>query len=232
MEAVAPSRREIGKAERRARIVEAAAALVRESGFDAASMVQIADRAQVSPATLYNLFRTKDAIFRQVFDLDLEAYQRRLSATPAANGLERIFVAVELAASLYRADPDCDRAMARSSRGAGALRSAITEPRIAFWQDQVVAAAAEGRLSADADPRLLGVTLTQLFAGALQEWAAGVISPERLAQEIAYGFALALLAFAPEASAKRLRRRLQTLRRSLTKAVRSAGAPTSEKENA
>ena len=65
------SRREIGKAERRRRIIAAAGALLRESGLDAVSMAQIAERAEVSPATLYNLFQTKGAIFRQVFDVDL-----------------------------------------------------------------------------------------------------------------------------------------------------------------
>ena len=50
------SRREAGKADRRRRIVEAAAALVREAGLEGVSMVQIAEAAGVVPATLYNLF--------------------------------------------------------------------------------------------------------------------------------------------------------------------------------
>ena len=77
LDAAAPAtRREQGKAERRARIIEAATALLRESGFDAVSMLQIAERADVSPATVYNLFQTKAAILQQVFDQDLRDYEQ------------------------------------------------------------------------------------------------------------------------------------------------------------
>src|SRR5690348_10668700 len=107
-------RREIGKAERRHRIIEAAATLLRESGIDAVSMTQIAERARVSPATLYNLFQTKAAIFRQVFDLDLQAFQQQLARVPARDAIENIFAAIELAVTLYRRDPEFYRAMARA----------------------------------------------------------------------------------------------------------------------
>ena len=216
------SRREGAKAERRRRIVEAAATLVREQGFSGVSMVQIAERAAVSPGTLYNLFQTKSAIFRQVFDLDLQEYERLLSQAPARDSLDRMFVAIELAASLYRANPEFYRAMARvGDDDAEGLGAAIAEPRTGFWQAQVTGAVREGRLRADTDPDILGVALTQLMRGVFLEWAGGVISAYRLAKEASFGFAMALLAYAMEDEATLLRQRLRGLQMDLAKTSRT-----------
>jgi AcrR family transcriptional regulator len=169
------------------------------------------------PATLYNLFQTKAAIFGQVFDLDLREYRRRLDETPGQDSLDRIFAAIDLAASLYRRDPAFYRAMARCGAGLGVefATTAISEPRIAFWREQVARAVEEGRLRADASADLLGVTLSQILRGAFQEWAAGVISADRLAREGAYGVALSLLGYANPDSTRALKARLHDLETSL-----------------
>jgi AcrR family transcriptional regulator len=206
------TRREAAKAERRRRIVEAAAALAREAGFDSVSMLQIAERAEVSPATLYNLFQTKGAIFQQVFDRDLEEFLNRLAEAPAVDALDRIFAAVELAASLYAHDPAFYRAMSTADRqateGAGV---AIRGPRIVFWQVQVATAVAEGLLRPETDTNLLGVTLSQFLRGAFPDWAANLITAERMALETTYGIALALLAYATDETAPSLRARIEAL---------------------
>jgi AcrR family transcriptional regulator len=218
MDAMTPpeTRREAGKSERRRLIVKAAAALVREMGFDAVSMTQIAERAGVAPATLYNLFQTKSAIYGQVFDLDLEAFQQRLAEVASRDSLERIFAALDLAASLYQRDPDFYRAMAR---GGGddvrQLGSAISAPREAFWQALVAEAMGDGGLRPDANSELLGTMLSQLMGGIFLHWVVGNISAERLAKEAAYGFAMGLLAYAADAAAPALTARLKALQSEL-----------------
>jgi AcrR family transcriptional regulator len=222
MVAAETSRREGAKAERRRRIVEAAASLVRDQGFDAVSMVQIAERAAVSPGTLYNLFQTKGAIFRQVFDLDLQEYERLLAQAPAQDSLDRMFVAIELAASLYRSNPDFYRAMAHvGADDADGLGSAIAEPRTAFWQAQVADAVITGSLQPETNANVLGVALTQLMRGVFLEWAGRVISADRLAKEAAFGFAMALLAYAVDDEARSLRRRLRSLQIELAQSSRT-----------
>jgi AcrR family transcriptional regulator len=202
------TRRELSKAERRSRIVEAATSLLRENGFDGVSMLQIAERADVSPATVYNLFQTKAAIFQQVFDEDLTEYERLVEAAPARDALDRIFKAIDVAAKLYRQDPGFYRAMARVHRGR-APHPVIGEPRIGFWRGMAAAARAEGRIGPETDTGVLGVTLTQILRGGFSEWAGGVISAERLATEASYGFALALLAYAAGDAAADLTKRLR-----------------------
>jgi AcrR family transcriptional regulator len=211
------SRREAGKADRRRRIVEAAAALVREAGLEGVSMVQIAEAAGVVPATLYNLFQTKAAIFGQVFDLDLQEYRRQLDETPGQDSLGRIFAAVDLAASLYRRDPAFYRAMARGGGlGVEFATTAISEPRIAFWREQVARAIETGQLRNGASADLLGVTLSHVLRGAFLEWAAGVISADRMAKEGAYGVALTLLGYASPDATRALKARLRDLEFSLS----------------
>jgi AcrR family transcriptional regulator len=204
------SQREAAKAERRARIVQAAARLVRAVGFDRVSMTDIAAEAGVSPATLYNLFQAKGAIFRAVWDLDLIDYRRRVEAAPARDALDRLFVAVELAAGLYAAQPDFYRAMARTVAGTEPLGHAINAPRTAFWRDGVAEAVREGALLPEAEG-LLGEALTHLFRGVFLHWAAGEIDVARLEAEIVYGFALMLLAYAAPAQIDGLRACIKTL---------------------
>ncbi|MCE3288016.1 MAG: hypothetical protein K0R83_28 [Caulobacter sp.] len=214
---VALSGHEIGKVERRRRIVEAADALVRELGFEAVSMVDIARRAGLSPATLYNLFQTKAAIYGEVFDRDLAQYERLVEAAPAADALERLFAAVDIAAGLYAAQPAFYRAMMQAGMAGGVLRRAISEPRQGFWQGQVANAVADGALRPGVDVVALGAVVTQLVRGALTDWASGAISAERLRQESAYGIGLMLLANVAEPSAPALRSRIAGLEAALRK---------------
>jgi len=216
----APSRWELGKAERRRRIVAAAAALVRENAYNDVSMIQIAQRAEVAPATLYNLFATKAAIFLQVFDLDLAAFEQSLTQAAGSDPLERVFQAIELVAMSYERDPAFNRALARATHDqVEHLGAAIRKPRMQLWETLVAQIVAAGQLQPDTDPRLLSMALWQLMRGVFQDWASGAITAERFAQESAYGVCLMLQAYASEASAIRLRQRAAGLRQALSAAI-------------
>ena len=76
-----PGRRELRRQETRARIVDAAAELFAERGFDAVSVMEIAKRAGVVEKTVFNHFPVKEGL---VFDADppmraalLDAVRRR-----------------------------------------------------------------------------------------------------------------------------------------------------------
>lgn len=56
----------------RSAIMEAAKALLTETGISATNMIEIADRAQVSRASLYNHFRDKDEVFVALVETELE----------------------------------------------------------------------------------------------------------------------------------------------------------------
>jgi AcrR family transcriptional regulator len=74
------------KADRSRRIIEAAAALFREQGYEATRIEDIAARAEVSEGTAYNYFQTKGdllvAIVSHEVEEVLQAGQRVIDAVP------------------------------------------------------------------------------------------------------------------------------------------------------
>jgi AcrR family transcriptional regulator len=83
-----PGRRELRRQETRARIVDAAAELFAERGFDAVSVMEIAKRAGVVEKTVFNHFPVKEGL---VFEADppmrealLDAVRRRPSGESVA----------------------------------------------------------------------------------------------------------------------------------------------------
>lgn len=221
------SKRELGKTARRRQIVNAASDLVRRHGFDAVSMIQIAAKAKVSPATPYNLFQSKAAIFQEVFNLDLEMFEARLAEAPARDGIERIFTAITIATALYAKEPKFYRAMGRGSwQSPDASALGVSEPRRALYQRLVAEAIDDGGLSKKTDASLLGSILTQFFRGVFLDWVAEIIPAQRLADEAAYGFAVLLLGHASERAAPALAKRLRKLEAALSlSAAQGSGQP-------
>jgi len=212
-----PSRRERGKDARRSRIVLAAAALLREVDIDEMSVKMIADRAELSPATVYNLFGTKAAVLLKVYEHELLVFERSVAETKAADALDAIFGAVTLVADLYRSDPRFYRST-MSTRDAGLdpdMVMSAYRPRVAFWTKMVQAAVAEGLLVPDTNVERLGVLLIQISGGVLGHWGANIISIDALELETSYGFACTLSPFATDAARPGLWGRLRALETAL-----------------
>lgn len=204
------TRREQAKAERRQRIVDAATCLLREVGYDAISMNQVAERAGVSPKTLYNLFESKAVIFRQVFDNDLSDFRTLIEKRTKEAGLERVFVAIQKASHLYRQDPNFYMAMARINDDASdGMNSAITLPRHSFWRAQFEAAAEKGELLPESDVALISASVSNLITGAFLDWAAGRTSARQFARTGTFGVASLLLPHSTGSASEMVRERIE-----------------------
>jgi AcrR family transcriptional regulator len=214
------SRREQAKRERRERIVKATHDLLREVGIEELSMRAVADRADVSLSTVYNLFESKQAVLARVFDQDLADFEQLVAAAPSADVLARIFDALDIAADLYQADPAFYRAIMWRRPGGGdlGLQATLRAPRIRFWRMMVAAAVREGWLRRGSDPGVVSALLIQISTGALGDWIAGEISIDTLRKELKLGFAVSLLAFAARPAVRRLRDLSTELHRQLSAA--------------
>ncbi len=204
------SRRERGKDTRRTRIVDAACALLREVDVGELSVRQIAERADLSPATVFNLFGSKAAVLVKVYERDLINFERRMSEQAGGDALDRMFEAVSVACDLIRADPRFYRST-MGARNAGLDQRSVLaahRPRLAFWRRLVGEAIDEGHLARRASADRVAVLLVQILAGALLHWGAELISVEALALECGYGFAVTLLTFAQGEARARLEARL------------------------
>ncbi len=179
-------------------------------GNAAFSMRALADEAGVSIATPYNLFGSKQAVLVSLLDDNLADYQNRLSELSSV-GVDALFEAIALMCRLFAAEPDFYRNLISTvvTEGGPELKLLIGGPRYALWKQLLQKATEAGDLDADADPDAFAVTLTQLLAAIVQEWALGSLPLREMDARLRYGLALTLSAIGTERSGRRLRSRLQ-----------------------
>lgn len=90
MQVLPANRRPVPKEQKRDELLAAAAELLLAEGYEAASMARIAERAGVTPNTLYWYFRDKDELLIAVADLYVQALVEEhaaLAASPLAEQL-------------------------------------------------------------------------------------------------------------------------------------------------
>lgn len=207
--------RELGKAERRSRIVRAARDLIRETGSTDLSMRMIAKRADVSLTTPYNLFGSKRAVVLAVFE-DERDFAARFAKLRAPNALERIFGAHALATSYFTNDPVFYRTLWRAlldTQGGGDTTGLATPERLkrnkGAWRALIERAQAEGLLERAVSPDVLEHALSCFANGAMLSWAMGALPTEDLLPSTSLGYALTLRGAATPAGAKILRPRIE-----------------------
>ncbi|KDA01014.1 MAG: TetR/AcrR family transcriptional regulator [Hyphomonas oceanitis] len=190
-------KREQAKAERRSRIVQAARDLIRETGDTDLSMRMIAKRADVSLATPYNLFGSKRAVVLAVFE-DERDFVVRFGRIKAANAIDRLFAAQELASSYFTDDPDFYQTIWKAlldTRGTDETGLATTERlerNSAAWRMLIEAAQAEGLINASFASEALERTLSYLANGVMLSWVMGTLETRHLRAAGALGYAIAL----------------------------------------
>ena len=187
-------RREAGKAERRARITQAARDLLRETGAADLSMRALAERAGVSPATPYNLFGSKRAILVSVLE-DIRGFGKFFASSARLPPFERILNAVALAVGYYEGDPEFYRVLWRTILGsdAGEDRSAIfNAKRDAFWTQLLQDAADAGLLRPGVGVAGLRRALDASFRGTMLDWVIGELPTADLQRCIGFAYVLAL----------------------------------------
>lgn len=190
----ADSRREAGKAERRARITQAARDLLRETGAADLSMRTLAERAGVSPATPYNLFGSKRAILVSVLD-DIRGFGQGFASSARQPPLDRILAAVALAVGYYARDPAFYRVLWTTllSSDAGEDRSAVFNPRRdAFWTQLLQDAADAGLLRPGLPVAGLRRALDATFRGTMLDWTAGTLPTADLPRAVGFAYVLTL----------------------------------------
>jgi AcrR family transcriptional regulator len=206
------SRRERHKDQRRTRIVDAAYDLLREVGADDLSVKMIAERADVSAATIYNLFGAKGAVLEKVYARDFAAFVEKVAAAGPMSALDAVFESIRIAADLYRSDPAFYRGMSiRDPRAEPELVISVQGPRLAFWQALLARAAAERELAADTRIDLVSMAMMQLGGGAFGAWAADLVSVDEMERQTCYGLARLLLGVARPAGRAKLQARIDAI---------------------
>ena len=167
---VTPDRRARRRAEGRQRVFQAAVELFVERGFDATTMEDIADRADVARATVFNYFQRKTAF------LDEWSAGRRQQALAAVRSeqlddhplpeiLNRYMV--ELARLSTRTRSETVALMGAAVHSINVLGNPQLAVELATF---VTRARDDGQVRADADPDLAGLLVATGYFAVLTEW--------------------------------------------------------------
>ncbi len=203
--------------ERRTRILEAAQQLIRVTGGTGLSMRALADKAEVSLATPYNLFGSKGAVLLALQLGALEKLEQAMDELSTRDPIEQVLEVAELGARIYTGDPSFWRPLMQAHWLAkGAINDSPLHPRIvALWHRSLEAGVRAGRLIAEANPEFVARHLVICFYGVLVLWVQGNLDGDGFRAQVLYGFALAMLGVASPAARAKLMKRLLELQREL-----------------
>jgi len=183
-----------GKLKRQRAILDAARDIMARSGDSGLTMLAVAHQAGVSPATPYNLFGSKQAILRELYEDDLRAFYSLFDERASDKPLDRLFDLVDLTIVHWQRAPDYYKALLtvlhrNSCRDVGA---AAWSRRQAYVGTLVADLAASGGLGNEPPVELLGTAMIRLFKAIGQEWIDGELTFEGVRRELGLSFAMIL----------------------------------------
>jgi AcrR family transcriptional regulator len=166
-----PGLRERGKRRRTERILDAALELLREDPEGNLTVERIADRAEVSPMTVFNLVGNREQLWRAMADRALESLD--VESITADEPQERARRIVDAVVRVLRSDAAVFRALLSGwSHGGHVLTHDPTNALIQCLQD----AADAGRIRPDVNLRLHGEVMSAGIIGTIQQWTAGLLT--------------------------------------------------------
>ncbi len=195
--AAPPDRRTRGREQRRNQVYDAAVALFIDKGFDSTTMDDIADRADVARATVFNHFARKTAF------LDEWSARRRHRALEAiyAEHLEDHSVAEILERYMVELAKVSTRTRAETVALMGAAihtTNVLGNPALAHELAELLRRAqADGHLPAHLDAELAGRLLATAYFATLSAWIATEPTPFDLADELVSVMRLVLFGLLP-----------------------------------
>jgi AcrR family transcriptional regulator len=179
-------RRERKKEETRQRIFQAAMELFKQKGFEATTVDDITERADVAKGTFFNYYPRKESV---VFDLCFEhlAEVENHSETLGGRPVDQIVERMRYAAELYMQDRDLARSMLlQLFKGATPAPEGfeINQRAQEMITRLVQRAQAAGELRRDVDPERATYILRSVFFFTVLVWACSPKEPYALSQEL------------------------------------------------
>jgi TetR/AcrR family transcriptional regulator, cholesterol catabolism regulator len=168
-------RRERKKQEVQARIRDAAHALFQEKGYEATTVEEIAERADVAKGTFFNYYPRKDALLQALAEDMLDQLDAQLGPPEAWAGtareqLLRFFLAI---GEFVRCDPELSKTMMVETMRSLWMRTEpdpVEEEFRRIVRTALVRAAAPGELRPGADVEAAARLLEAAFHATTVEW--------------------------------------------------------------
>jgi len=161
------------------RMLEVAAQLAFEGGWDAVQMREVAQRAEVALGTLYRYFPSKEHLLVSVMIADIEGLADRLAVRPAegTDPIQRVINVLGRSNRALQRQPQITIAMIRALvSGNQEIAPAVKETRVLMRRIISDALGADG-MAIDEDPEqvLMRIDLlSDVWLAALVSWISGV----------------------------------------------------------
>lgn len=210
------SLREKQFAKRRHQMLDAAESLIRQTGGTDFSMRILAELAEVSPATPYNFFGSKEGLLFALLQRTLEAFLSQGLVFTSEDPHEQALEAAENALNLLLGDPVVMRPLYQ-------VMLALTDPlhhplfikgAFEFYRGATRGLLEEGLLKDASEQDTFAFSLMAHFIGVLNLWVQEDIGDEYFRAQVMLGFAQ-MLSSLGDSPPPTLVRRLEQLRRSL-----------------
>lgn len=175
------------KERRKQKIVDAAEALIRQTGGTDFSMLLLAERAGVSPTTPYNLFGTKGGIFYALLNRSADTVYTEARRPQGATALERLGDSARGLSSVLVRDPSFYKPLYTFLLAIPdpVWRPAFTLRSQQYWRDALV-----GPAPAEAPDAALDVLANRLrfhALGCIEVWVHGELDDAQFGPEMERG---------------------------------------------
>lgn len=212
------SLREKQMAQRRARILNAAEKLIRKTGGTDFTMNALASEAEVSPATPFNLFGSKEALLYELLLQSLHEFFSRALAQQSDDPVERVVLAAQSAADIFAGNPKQLRPLYRFLLGVvdPKSRPEFLQRSHVYWRISLDAAVSDGLMD-DAEAGAVASGLLAHILGVLDLWVHRDITDVQLSSHLLQGVLMHLVPFVRAKRLPEMRERLKQTTLALAK---------------
>ena len=213
------SLRQKQSAARRNQMLDAAESLIRQSGGTDFSMRALAHAAQVSPATPYNFFGSKEGLLFALLSRNLTSFMEQALRSEARDPVEQVLDAADRAVTILLDDPVFLRPLYQVMLG---LTDPLHHPKFlkeafVFYHASLDAVMARKLIPTEAERAALACALMAHFMGVLDLWVHEDIDDDWFRAQIAYGFIRLLWPIAKGRSLTNLKKRHDRVRKLLSR---------------
>lgn len=206
------------KAERRERILVAARKLITQGGVEALSMRQLAREAQLSVATLYNLYGSKADILYALLDQGMDAFDQSLQAIPTDDPIVFAQYCVDVATGLFISEKPFYRPlMAAINEHPDKERDPIIgKHAMADIIKGLDTGAASGLFNGHSEVRLVARDIYLSLMQAVHFWSEEMYDDDQLREQCEYSILIALMGVVSESVRPAMMARVSELSNRLT----------------
>lgn len=176
-------------ATRKRQMLDAAELLIRQSGGTDFTMRALASIAEVSPATPYNFFGSKEGLLFELLKRNLKVFLKNALTFKSDDPIEQAIEAAENAVQILAQDPVLLRPLYMVMLG---LNDPVHHPEFikeAFtFYRLTLAGAVEHKLIDEDERSILACSLMTHFMGALDLWVHDDIEDDWFRAHVIYGF--------------------------------------------